>query len=111
MISFSLRTLVLIACFFSTSAFASATLDHMVLKWSPTTELKSLAATNLGAFKGTLKIEKLKDARTVTPINKVGENREKAEKGIVLPVLTHSDVSDFVTTHLDEVFKKAGLSV
>ena len=109
-----MRTLFLsiLSLAFASTVFAAkpAILDNVELKWRATTDLKDLVDANLGALPAKITIAKFKDARTVEPKNKVGENKED-EKGGALPVTTSSDVSDFVTENLRQTLKKSGLDV
>jgi hypothetical protein len=92
-------------------AFAAKNLENIELKWKPTTDLKEIVATNLGSIDATISVPKFKDSRNVTPPNKVGENKEKFDKGIILPVTTSSDIADFVTTNFKDVLHKSGLKL
>lgn len=98
-----MRTGLCIAlCAVSLSAFASAKLlEHVPLRWKPTSELK------LGAMQmsqAPIQFATFRDVRD----NKeaIGENDEDDTPK---PVTTSDDVGAFVGTHMRELFDRAGL--
>lgn len=99
----------------TTSVFAGPGHDtvafkDVVLTWKATddiNELKKISSSLLENKK--IKIEKFTDARKVEPKEKVGENIELADHK--LPVLTKSDVSEFVTNNFKLVLEKAGAEI
>ena len=84
------------------AAHAAALLEHVRLQWKPTSELR-LAAMEMAQTP--VQFEVFTDART-TP-ERIGENREDDDK--VKPVTTSDDVGAFVSTHMRELFDRAGL--
>jgi hypothetical protein len=78
-----------------------ALLESVPLQWKPTSELK-LGAVELS--QAPIQFETFRDARD----NKVaiGENLEDQTPK---PVTTNADVGAFVTTHMRELFERAGL--
>jgi hypothetical protein len=90
---------------------AKPNLEGVELKWKSTTDLKEITGANLGSISAKIQIPKFKDARNVDPMTKVGENKEKADKGIILPVTTTTDIADFVTNNFKEVLRKTGLTL
>ena len=84
---------------------AAGVLEHVPLKWKPTSDLK------LGAMQApvtAIQFEAFKDVRERPEL--IGENREDEDKGQVKPVTTTDDVGAFVSTHMRELFKQAGLN-
>jgi hypothetical protein len=84
-------------------------LENIPLQWTPTDSVASLGPLDLSGplLSVRIHIEKLVDARQ-NP-STVAENREKPDK--ILPVTTSSDVADFVTDHLKDTLRGAGLSI
>ena len=79
-----------------------ALLEHVPLKWKPTSEL------DLGTMQmaqTSIQIEPFTDVRDDKQA--IGENRENS---IPKPVTTTDDVGAFVSTHMRELFNKAGLT-
>ncbi len=89
-------------------AFAAAPLNNIPLQWRPTSALGAMGTIDLSGATVTTKIhfEPLTDARQNPAL--VAENREKAE---VRPMTTSSDVAAFVTDHLKDSVREAGLNV
>jgi hypothetical protein len=80
---------------------AAVLLTHMPLKWKPTSELAS-GTTDMDAT--TIRFEPFQDVRNDK--EKVGENLEdEAPK----PVTTTDDVGAFVSSHMRQMFDRAGL--
>jgi hypothetical protein len=93
---------VLLAATFAAYA-APKVLDHVLLKWKPTSDLK------LGTMQETqvpIVFETFKDERERPDL--IGENREDERK--IKPVTTDDNVGAFVSTHMRELFKQAGLN-
>jgi hypothetical protein len=83
-------------------AYAAAKLlEHVPLKWKPTSELR-LGAAQLSQTP--VQFEPFKDARQNPEL--IGENREDNKPK---PVTTTDDVGAFVSTHMRELFDHAGL--
>jgi hypothetical protein len=85
-----------------------AGLQNIPLQWKPTSSFSEMGTIDLSGGTVTTKIhfDPLVDTRQNPAL--VGENREKAE---VRPVTTSSDVAAFVTDHLKDTVRSAGLSV
>ena len=80
---------------------ATVLLTHMPLKWKPTSELAS-GTVDMDAT--TIRFEPFQDVRNDK--EKVGENLEdEAPK----PVTTTDDVGAFVSSHMRQMFDRAGL--
>ena len=104
MISRSRFFVVLLAVAFAAHA-APRVLEHVPLKWKPTSDLK------LGTMQEpatAIQFEAFKDVRPRPDL--IGENREDEDKGQVKPVTTSDDVGAFVSTHIHDLFKQAGLN-
>lgn len=96
------RTLVMILVLTAVAVNAkSALLEHVPLQWKPTSQLR-LGTTQM--VPTTIQFETFTDIRD----NKeaIGENRENDTPK---PVTTTDDVGAFVSTHMRELFDKAGL--
>jgi len=78
-----------------------ALLEHVPLKWKPTSELQ-LGTMQMAPT--TIQFETFIDAREDKEA--IGENRENSTPK---PVTTSDDVGAFVSTHMRELFDKAGL--
>ena len=78
-----------------------ALLEHVPLKWKPTSELQ-LGTMQMAPT--TIQFETFIDARDDKEA--IGENRENSTPK---PVTTSDDVGAFVSTHMRELFDKAGL--
>jgi hypothetical protein len=78
-----------------------ALLEHVPLQWKPTSELK---LGTMEMSQAPIQFETFQDARD----NKeaIGENVEDEKPK---PVTTSADVGAFVTTHMRELFERAGL--
>ena len=76
-------------------------LTHMPLQWRPTSELAS-GTTDMDAT--TIRFETFQDVRNDK--EKVGEN---LEDGAPKPVTTTDDVGAFVSSHMRQLFDRAGL--
>jgi hypothetical protein len=91
---------ILVAAIFGTQANA-ALLTHVPLKWKPTSDLR------LGAMQmshAPIHFDVFRDVRADK--EKIGENREDDTPK---PVTTTDDVGAFVSTHMRELFDRAGL--
>ncbi len=95
---------VLMAVTFAAFAAPKA-LEHVPLKWKPTSDLKLGAAQEPATA---IQFESFKDVRERPEL--VGENREDEDKGQIKPVTTTDDVGAFVSTHMRDLFKQAGLN-
>ena len=91
----------LIAVAVAGSVLAAAYLTNVPLKWKPTSDLR-LGALQMAQTP--IQFEKFTDARQDT--HAIGENREDDTPK---PVTTPDDVGAFVSTHMRELFDKAGL--
>ena len=93
---------LLLAVTFAAYAAPKA-LEQVPLKWKPTSDLR------LGTMQETqipIQFEPFKDESERPGL--IGENRE--DEGKVKPVTTTDDVGAFVSTHMRELFKQAGLN-
>src|SRR5215471_13134981 len=95
------RALILLLAVTTCAYAKTALLEHVPLRWKPTSELR------LGAMEmsqAPIQFEIFQDARD----NKeaIGENTEDDKPK---PVTTTDDVGAFVSTHMRELFDKAGL--
>ncbi len=109
-----MRQHLLAAAFFASllingAVFAAAGLENIPLQWKPTSSFSQMGTIDLSGGTITTKIhfDPLIDTRQNPTL--VAENREKADK--VRPVTTSSDVAAFVTDHLNDTMRSAGLSV
>lgn len=98
-----MRTRVFLMLLAMTAVASAGTrlLVHVPLEWRPTSELR------LGAMEMTqtpIEFATFKDVRTDKEA--IGENREDAKPK---PVTTTADVGAFVSTHMRELFDRAGL--
>ena len=84
-------------------------LENIPLVWKPTDTLGAVGPLNLSGpvISTALHVDVLVDTRTNPSL--VAENREKSDR--VLPVTTSSDVAAFVTDHLKDTLRQAGLNV
>ncbi len=84
-------------------------LENIPLVWKPTDTLGALGPLNLSGpvISTALHVDLLVDTRTNPAL--VAENHEKEDR--VLPVTTSSDVAAFVTDHLKDTLRQAGLNV
>jgi hypothetical protein len=81
---------------------SAALLEHEPLQWKPTSELK-LGATQMPQT--SIQFETFQDARADKAA--IGENRE--DDAHPKPVTTRDDVGAFVSSHMRELFDRAGL--
>ncbi len=89
---------------------AQKPLAGIPLVWKPTTPASEYGAVNLTAVAGAkVEIRELKDARERPDL--IGENRDKEDEGIVLPVTTSDSPARFVTDNLKRVWSDAGLDL
>jgi hypothetical protein len=90
------------------AVFAAAGLQNIPLQWKPTSSFSQMGTIDLSGGTVTTKIhfDPLVDTRQNPTL--VAENREKPE---VRQVTTSSDVAAFVTDHLKDTMRSAGLSV
>jgi Uncharacterized lipoprotein len=90
------------------TVFAAAGLQNIPLQWKPTSSFSQMGTIDLSGGTVTTKIhfDPLVDTRQNPTL--VAENREKPE---VRQVTTSSDVAAFVTDHLKDTMRSAGLSV
>jgi hypothetical protein len=84
-------------------------LENIPLVWKPTDTLGSLGPLNLGGpvISTALHVDAVVDSRNNPTL--IGENQEKPEKP--LPVTTSGDVAGFITEHLKDTMRVAGLNV
>lgn len=89
------------------AAFARG-LDNIPLKWTPTSTLGEMGALDVSGALLTTKIhlDTFVDARQNPSL--IAENREHADK--IRPVTTSGDVAGFVTDHLRETLRGAGMN-
>jgi len=89
---------------------AKKPLTGISLVWKPTTPASEYGAVNLTDVAGVkVEIRDLKDAREKPDL--IGENRDKEDEGIVLPVTTVDTPAKFVKDNLDRVLSDAGLDL
>lgn len=90
------------------AAFAAAGLQNIPLQWKPTSSFSQMGTIDLSGGTITTKIhfDPLVDTRQNPTL--VAENREKTE---ARQMTTSSDVAAFVTDHLKDTMRSAGLSV
>ena len=90
------------------AVFAAAGLQNIPLQWKPTSSFSQMGTIDLsgGTIATKIHFDPLVDTRQNPTL--VAENREKAE---VRQVTTSSDVAAFVTDHLKDTVRNAGLSV
>jgi hypothetical protein len=90
------------------TVFAAAALQNIPLQWKPTSSFSQMGTIDLsgGTIATKIHFDPLVDTRQNPTL--VAENREKAE---VRPVTTSTDVGAFVTDHLKDTVRSAGLSV
>ena len=109
-----MRQQFLAAAFFG-SLFVNGTvfaggagLQNIPLQWKPTSNFSAMGTIDLSGGTVTTKIhfDPLVDTRQNPTL--VAENREKAE---ARPMTTSTDVAAFVTDHLKDTVRSAGLSV
>jgi hypothetical protein len=93
--------LVLVAV--TLTAYGAKLLEHVPLQWRPTSQLSTFGTT--GTTQVTIQFETFKDARDKPEL--IGENREDDKPK---PVTTSDDVGAFVSTHMRDLFNKAGLN-
>jgi hypothetical protein len=79
----------------------AAQLEHVPLRWKPTSELK---LSTLDGFDAATKIETFQDVRHNREA--IGENLEDDKPK---PVTTNDDVGTFVTGHVRELLERAGI--
>ena len=97
-------------CLGSTALAAQQPLSGIPLVWKPTSSASDYGIINLTGVSGVkIEIRSLEDAREKPDL--IGENRDKEDKGIVLPVTTSEKPAAFITEHLQKIFSDAGLNV
>jgi len=82
---------------------AKKLLEHVPLQWRPTSQLSTFGTVETAQLP--VQFETFKDARDKPEL--IGENREDDKPK---PVTTSDDVGAFVSTHMRELFNKAGLN-
>lgn len=91
----------------SSAVSAKDLLDHVILKWKPTTEVSTFKSVNYSALLAhKIKLGTFTDSRIEKKL--IGENVEKENK---LPVSTDSKLEDFIRAGVNTTFKDLGLSV
>jgi hypothetical protein len=98
---------LLILC--GAAASRAASLENVPLRWKPTSTLAEMGVVDLSGAVGTTKIrfDALVDTRQNPSL--VAENREKVDK--VRQMTTSSDVAAFVTDHMKDTLRRAGLNI
>jgi hypothetical protein len=92
------------------SAQSKTILDHIELKWTPTTELSAFEKLDYQhLLKIQLKIEAFADARSAQDPELIGENIEDSPKN--LPVKTKSDIGKFYADGMMDVLRKLGFEI
>ena len=97
---------VIVASLAALICIAAATPLSIELKWTPNRETPALPPVEMTGGVYSLQIDKLVDKREKSI--QIGENSEKKE---VVPVVTISDVAQFVTDALRAQSKKVGIEV
>src|SRR5579885_2337026 len=82
---------------------AKELLVHVPRQWRPTSQLSTFGSGETAQLP--VQFETFKDARDKPEL--IGENREDDKPK---PVTTSDDVGAFVSTHMRELFNKAGLN-
>jgi hypothetical protein len=104
----TLLMLSIALCCIALPAHAKQLLHNIELDWRPTS--KTVVGGGKPALAGmTIQLGKFGDARANRSL--IGENREEADEGTVLPVSTVTDVPAWVTQHLKEVLQRNGVTV
>jgi hypothetical protein len=85
------------------TAYGAKLLEHVPLQWKPTSQV---SLGTLETVQTPIQFETFKDARDKPEL--IAENRE--DDGKPKPVTTSDDVGAFVSTHMRELFNKAGLN-
>jgi hypothetical protein len=98
---------LLILC--GAAASRAASLENVPLLWKPTSTLGEMGAIDLTGAVGTTKVRVDAFVDTRQNPSLVAENREKADK--VRQMTTSSDVAAFVTEHLKDTLRRAGLNI
>lgn len=94
--------------FVAAPAQAKTLLHNIELDWRPTP--KALASRSKAPVAGlTVQLGKFGDTRDNRQL--IGENREEADEGTVLPVSTVTDIPAWVGQHLKEVLRQNGVTV
>lgn len=91
---------------FAALADAKQLLHNIQLQWRPTAKV---AAASLPAAGIAVQIGKFGDQRDHKEL--IGENREEADEGTVLPVSTVTDVPGWVGANLASVLRQNGMNV
>jgi hypothetical protein len=105
-----LAVAILCALLIGGAAFARGEpLQNIPLKWTPTATLAEWGAVDVSGPMAAAKIRVDAFADTRDKPSLVGENRENADK--IRQVTTSGDVAAFVTDHLKEGLRGAGLSI
>lgn len=103
-----LFTLSIALCCVAPSAFAAKLLHNIELDWRPTKQ--ALASRGDPAASGlTVQLGKFGDTRANRQL--IGENREEADEGTVLPVSTVTDVPAWAVQHMKETLQRSGVNV
>ncbi len=109
--SVAARSLAGLACLLVSAVAAAkpAVLENIPLKWSPTSTLAEMGPVDLAAPDLAVKIhvDALVDNRQNPTL--IAQNTEKPDKP--RPVTTSGDVGAFVTEHLRDTLRGAGLSI
>ncbi len=94
-------------------AFASAkpkTLENVSLAYTPTTLLGEKPAIDLtGLLRVKIELGAFNDTRTEP--QRIGENREDADKGKILPVTTRDNVADWMKARIADDLDRYGFTV
>ena len=108
--SYRVPAVAFLACLIASGAASAreTVLENIPLKWSPTSTLGEMGPVDLSAADLTVKIhvEALVDTRQNPSL--IAQNTEKPDKP--RPVTTSSDVGGFVTEHLKDTLRAAGLN-
>jgi hypothetical protein len=89
---------------------ATKPLKGIPLVWKPTSSASEYGIINLTGASGVkIELRALEDTREKPDL--IGENRDKEDEGIVLPVTTSEKPAAFITEHLQKIFSNAGLNM
>ena len=96
--------------FVSNGLAAPKKLSGIPLIWKPTSSASDYGVLNLtDASRARIEIRELADARAKPEL--IGENRDKEDEGILLPVTTSEKPAAFITERLRRIFSDAGLDI
>lgn len=95
-------------CAFASLAGAKQLLHNIELQWRPSGQVMSGKTETLPSGL-TVQIGTFNDKRDHKEL--IGENREDADDGTILPVSTVTDVPDWIAKNLKEILRQNGMNV